>query len=211
MSLELYYSGNSPFARKVLIVARELGLYSLLKLVPEAPFPTKLLPALNAHNPLATVPTLVTPENGAIFDSSVVVQYLDALSTGPKVLPPATDLKRYEALTYDHLINGTLGAMLLTRYEAAARAPEHQSETWVAAQTAKAKRAILRLSQLPLPDISGPTLPLQAIDLLVLVWYFDRRFPHLKWREWEGASVLTEWNETAEKSKSWVEEVAPPL
>ncbi|KZP01466.1 glutathione S-transferase domain-containing protein [Calocera viscosa TUFC12733] len=210
MSLELYYSGGSPFARKVLIVARELGLRDKLVLHEVAPSPTKLTPELNPHNPLATVPTLVTP-NGPIFDSPVVVQYLDAISVTAKVLPPASDLSRYAALTYDHLVNGTLGAMLLVRYEGAVRPAELHSEAWVSGQTAKAKRGIIRLSQLPLPDISGTTLPLQAIDLLCLVWYLDRRFAHLKWREWEGASVLAGWYETAEKSKSWVEEVAPPL
>jgi len=210
MSYELYYSPGSPFARKVLIVARELGLNSALNRHEVSPFPTKILADLNEHNPLATVPTLVTPQ-GPIFDSQVIVQYLDAVSTGAKVLPLASDLKRYEALTYDHLVNGTLGAMLLVRYEGAVRTPETQSEEWVNAQLGKAKRGLVRLSQLPLPSLAGPTLSLQAIDLAVVVWYFDRRFSALKWREWEGVSVLTKWYEEAEKSKSWVEEVAPPV
>ncbi|EJU03788.1 glutathione S-transferase [Dacryopinax primogenitus] len=211
MSLELYYSPNSPFARKVLIVARELGLYSQLQLQLVAPNPTVRVPELHVHNPLAQVPTLVTPDHGVIFDSGVIVQYLDVLAGGGKILPPSGDLKRYEALTYDHLCNGTLGAMLLVRYESAVRTLEQHSEPWVTGQLSKAQRGIQRLSELHLPDISGPVLSLQAVDLLVVVWYLDRRFGHLNWREWEGAKVLAEWYEHAEKRQSWVEEVAPPL
>jgi len=209
---ELFYSGNSPYVRKTLVAARVLGLRDSLKLIPTAPAPVKDVAELNPFNPLAKIPSLKTPNNGTIFDSSVIVQYFDAISKDAKVLPPATDLKRYEALAYEALTDGALDALLLIRYETTLNPPEQRHEAWIEGQFGKAKRAITQLgTKLPLPDVSGKSLPLQAICLAVLLWYLDRRFPDAGWRTWEGGEALDKWYKVAEKNPSWEEEVAPPL
>jgi glutathione S-transferase len=77
------------------------------------------------------VPTLVldhaSPTPKHIIDSSVIVQFLNAISDpDKKVLPPIDDLKRYDALTLEAIADGTLDATLLLRYEGVRVSPDPQ-------------------------------------------------------------------------------------
>src|SRR5215472_6939242 len=86
--VKLYYSPNSPYARKCLVVAHELGLRERIETVGANATPTKMDPDIAAKNPLGKVPTLVLDDGTAIYDSPVIAEYLNALAGGD-IVPPA--------------------------------------------------------------------------------------------------------------------------
>ena len=77
--MKIFYSATSPFVRKCLICAHELGLFDLLELVPAAAHPVNRDRSLVAVNPLGKVPTLVTDEGAVLYDSPVICEYLNSL------------------------------------------------------------------------------------------------------------------------------------
>jgi len=80
--MKLFYSATSPFVRKCLVSARELGLRERLELLPAAPHPVNRDRALSSHNPLGQVPTLITQEGIVLYDSRVICEYLNSLGDG---------------------------------------------------------------------------------------------------------------------------------
>ena len=104
--MKLRYSPTSPYARKVLIVAKETGLDGKIQIVE-----TKLGPDSDIHqqNPLGKVPTMVLDDGTAIFDSPVICEYIDSQSTGAKMFPPAGPA-RWKALVMQGLADGLMDA-----------------------------------------------------------------------------------------------------
>ena len=144
--MKLYYSSASPYARKVIVVAHELGLDRRIELVPANVVPLKPEPTISKANPLAKVPTLVTDEGEPLYDSAVITEYLELLGTSRKVIPPSGParwrVKRLEALG-----DGMTDAGILCRYEITMRPAEKQSSDWIAGQTAKVNQALDQLEQ----------------------------------------------------------------
>jgi glutathione S-transferase len=86
--MRLLWSSRSPFARKVLAAAHELGIAD--RIAPERVVVSQTAPneAVMARNPLGQIPTLILPDGTALFDSAVIVEWLDT-SFGPRLIPPA--------------------------------------------------------------------------------------------------------------------------
>ncbi|MGB5806323.1 glutathione S-transferase N-terminal domain-containing protein [Castellaniella sp.] len=80
--MKLYYSSTSPYVRKCLIAAHELGLADRIQLAPVVTMPTAHSPELMRDNPLCKLPTLITDEGHALYDSRVICEYLNDLSGG---------------------------------------------------------------------------------------------------------------------------------
>jgi glutathione S-transferase len=80
--MKLYFSSSSPFVRKVMVSAHELGFADQIERIPAAPHPVKRDLSICGANPLAQIPTLVTGEGDSIFDSRVICEYLDAKAQG---------------------------------------------------------------------------------------------------------------------------------
>lgn len=144
--MKLYYSSASPYARKVLVVAREAGLDSRIELVPASVVPMKPEPTISKANPLAKIPTLVTDEGEALYDSSVITEYLDSLNPGRKLIP-ASGAARWRAKRVEALADGMTDAGILVRYELAMRPADKQWADWIAGQTAKVNQALDLLEQ----------------------------------------------------------------
>ncbi len=144
--MKLYYSSASPYARKVLVVAREAGLDSRIELVPASVVPMKPEPTISKANPLAKIPTLVTDEGEALYDSSVITEYLDSLNPGRKLIP-ASGPARWRAKRVEALADGMTDAGILVRYELAMRPADKQWADWIAGQTAKVNQALDLLEQ----------------------------------------------------------------
>lgn len=112
--MQLRYSTTSPFARKVIVVANELGIADKLELLT-----TKVRvhdELFFAQNPLAKIPVLITENGDSIFDSKVICEYLDSKFAGGRLLP-ATGVARWRALTWINLADGMVDAGLLARQE----------------------------------------------------------------------------------------------
>jgi glutathione S-transferase len=140
--MKLFYSGASPFVRKVLVVAMETGLDKKIENVATAPVnPTQVNADLSASNPLQKVPALVTDGGEVLFDSSVICEYLDSLHDGRKLFPPAGGM-RWRALTLMALADGIVDAGIIRRYEDLYRPPEKRSAEWVAGQERKVKQGL---------------------------------------------------------------------
>lgn len=172
--MKLYYSPPSPFSRKVRIVAAVLGLAPRLELI----VADTLNPedAIRQKNPLGKIPVLETDEGVSVYDSAVIVGYLDDLAGGGRVIPrePA---ERVAALTLEALADGLADAGLLQVYESRMRAENERSASWVAHQQGKVSRALAHLeAEPPRQDFKGRAATVGEIALACALGYLDLRF-----------------------------------
>lgn len=196
--MTLYYAGPSPFARKVLVAAHELGLQERLNPVVASVSPVGQNAAVAAANPLAKIPTLVLENGQALFDSRVIVDYLDSLSD--RRLTPADGAARWTVLTEQAQADGMADAALLARYEAALRPEALRWAEWEAGQMEKIHRglAVFETST----RSTGDDLTIADIALGCALGYLDFRFAELDWRR-SHPRLANFYGELA-KRPSWV-------
>ncbi|HTM59801.1 MAG TPA: glutathione S-transferase N-terminal domain-containing protein [Burkholderiales bacterium] len=139
--MKLLASLASPYTRKVRVVLAEKKIECDLELVDVNPVEN----AVNASNPLGKVPTLVLDDGTPLYDSRVIVEFLDARSPINRLIPDETRdrvaVRRWEALA-----DGVLDAGLLVRYEAL-RDKKERSKTWVDKQVARMHRGVSAIAQ----------------------------------------------------------------
>jgi glutathione S-transferase len=134
---KLHYSSASPFVRKVMASAIELGLDSSLTLEPAAnpTMPTVRNPAVALDNPLSKVPTLVLADGERLFDSIVICEYLDEITGGNRLFSPA-GMSRWRALRTNALADGILDAGVSVRLEHV-RPQDKRCDEWIEGQMLK--------------------------------------------------------------------------
>jgi glutathione S-transferase len=160
----------SPFGRKVKIVAALLGLDKRIEIVhANTSEPDE---ALLQQNPLGKIPVLIDEDGAAIFDSRVIVEYLDGLAGGGRVIP-AEFAARIQALTLQALADGVSDAALLQVYEVRHREPAERSAKWTASQARKVTRGLARLEAHP-PEGGKPNVG--TVALACALGYLDLRF-----------------------------------
>ena len=126
----------SPYARKVRIVLAEKRIDCEVEVVDVAPPENPV----NAHNPLGKVPTLVLDDGTALFDSRVIVEFLDNVSPISRLIPD-DNRERLAVRRWEALADGVLDSGLLIRYESL-RPKKEQSAAWVEKQLGKVKRGL---------------------------------------------------------------------
>ncbi|PAT32204.1 glutathione S-transferase [Vandammella animalimorsus] len=176
--MQIFFSPYSPFVRKCLITAWELGLHERIELLPSNAHPVQRSQALVAINPLGKVPTFYTDTQEVLYDSRVICEYLNALAQGeifPCQLGP-----RMQALTLQALGDGMLEACLLARYEEVARPAAYQWADWRAAQLDKVRSGLAHLE--PQAAQLAQRVDIGTITLACLLWYLDLRFAAYGWR-----------------------------
>jgi glutathione S-transferase len=178
--MQLLYAAASPFARKVRVMASELGLLDAIVLIDSSVLPTRDNPEVSQANPLTKIPVLLTSDAGALYDSRVICEYLDNLHHGERLLPlePA---KRWPVLQLAALADGLMDAALLARYEGSARPAELQWPAWLEGQLSKIERALDHLEQQH-ARLHGP-LDIAQIGVACALGYLDFRFADLAWRD----------------------------
>ena len=131
--MELKYGPLSPYVRKVMVVAHEVGVADRLTLtgVKTRESPQEIVP----FNPLGKIPALVRDDGSVLFDSPVICEYLDAQFGGGRLLPASGDV-RFSVMTRAALADGLLDAGILVRHERL-RPAGHQSPEWIAWQLGK--------------------------------------------------------------------------
>ncbi|MFO0602894.1 MAG: glutathione S-transferase N-terminal domain-containing protein [Polyangiales bacterium] len=139
--MKLYYTPTSPFVRKVLVAAHELGLADRVETVLLRPSPTQADPTLSHANPLNKIPALTLDDGTALYDSPVICEYLDALAGGGKLLP-ASGAARWDVLRTQALADGVLDASILVFYERLHRPKELHWQAWLDGQTQKALQGL---------------------------------------------------------------------
>ncbi|QKZ03677.1 MULTISPECIES: glutathione S-transferase family protein [Pseudomonas] len=121
--MKLYYQTHSPYARKVLVLAHELGLAASLEVIHHETSPTTRNETIYRANPLGKVPVLMLPDGSALFDSIVICEYLDTLHPGPGLIP-AQGAERFQALRLQALAQGLCDVGIKLRWEVERR-PAH--------------------------------------------------------------------------------------
>src|ERR1700690_3555295 len=134
MLMKIFYSATSPYVRKCLVAAHELGLRERIELVAAAPHPVNRDQSVVARNPLGKIPTLITDDGIVLYDSRVVCEYLDTLAGG-KLFPAGG--ARWTALVEQSLGDGMLDAAVLARYETFTRPETLRWPEWTSGQLDK--------------------------------------------------------------------------
>jgi glutathione S-transferase len=177
--MKLFYSASSPFVRKVLVCAHELGLRERLELVPAAPHPVNRDGTVVAQNPLGKIPTLITDENLVLYDSRVICEYLNALADAQLI--PTHGTARWRALVDQSLADGIMDAAVLARYENAARPAPLRWEAWTGGQLEKVTCGLAEFERHA--DRWGARIDLGTIAAGCALGYLDFRYAALGWRE----------------------------
>ncbi len=179
--MKLIGSDSSPYVRKVRIVMAEkkLDYQSVQEDVWSADS------TIGHSNPLGKVPCLVMEGGEALFDSRVIVEYLDTLSPVGKLIP-AMGRERAEVKTWEALADGVLDALLLARLENnwAGRQKAQRSQPWIDRQLSKVHASLKAMSQGlgEKPFCAGIYLSLADIAVGCALGYLDFRFAEIDWR-----------------------------
>ena len=180
MSMKLIGSMTSPYVRKVRIVMAEKKLDFQL-LLEDVWNSDEIL----KFNPLGKVPCLVMEGGEAVFDSRVIVEYLDALSPVGKLIP-ATGRERAEVRTWEALADGILDASILARMEKvwAGRSEAQRSQAWIDRQMSRVDAALSAMSRGlgDQPWCAGSHYSLADIAVGCALGYLDFRYAHVDWR-----------------------------
>jgi glutathione S-transferase len=177
--MKLIGSDGSPFVRKVRIVLAEKKIdYQYVRDEVFSPNST-----IQQINPLGKIPALVTDDGAAVFDSRVIVEYLDTVTPIHRLIPPS-GRERVEVRCWEALADGLQDAAILARLEAAQRPPEQRSEAWVARQMGKVDAALAAMAQglADKPYCSEGKYSLADIAVGCALGYLDFRFPQMDWR-----------------------------
>jgi glutathione S-transferase len=170
--LTLRFSPSSPFVRKIRIAASVLGLEKDIKAEPAET--TSTSDTVRQQNPLGKIPTLVLEDGSTLFDSRVILEYLDHRAGGGRIIPTEAST-RFAALRLQALADGVMDASVLLVYEGRWRPPERHEPKWVDLQAGKVARGLTALEAAPPP--SGATPDIGQIALACALGYRDFRFP----------------------------------
>jgi glutathione S-transferase len=178
--MKLIGSLASPYVRKVRVAMAEKKLdYDLVLEDVWAP-ETKILQS----NPLGKVPCLVMEDGGAMFDSRVIVEYLDTLSPVGKLIPP-NGRERAEVKCWEALADGVLDAALLIRLERTQRPEEQRNADWIKRQMAKVDAGLnaMTMGLKEKPFCAGNYYTLADVAVGCALGWLAFRFPEIDWRE----------------------------
>jgi glutathione S-transferase len=185
--MKLFHSPASPYVRKCLVAARELGLADRIEFLPAAAHPVNRDASIVAHNPLGKVPTLIADDGTVLFDSRVICEYLDA-TAGHRLFPPSGPA-RWNALVLQSLGDGIMDAAVLARYESNMRPEPLRWADWNAGQLAKVTSSLAEVERRAAGF--GERVDIGTIAIACALGYLDLRFAPLGWRS--GHPVATAW------------------
>ena len=166
--MKLFYASASPYSAKVRMGAAVAGIKIEAGTTNTANEPTELL----AANPLGKIPSLVTDDGNAVFDSRAIMQYFDR--AGSQKLYPRNAAKRTDAEVIEALCDGICDSLLLVIYEGRYRPEELAHKPWVDMQWTKAMRGLDHL-ETRIPRLGK--VPTNAhLAIAALTGYLNLRF-----------------------------------
>ena len=203
--MKLIGSLTSPYVRKVRIVMAEKKLDYQHELE-DVWTSDKIM----ASNPLGKVPCLVLAGGEALFDSRVIVEYLDTRSPVSRLIPEGSR-ERIEVRTWEALADGVLDAAILARLEQTwpGRSAEQRSAAWVDRQMHKVQASLTAISTglADKPWCSGIHLSLADIAIGCALGYLTFRFPQIGWRE--AHTNLAKLADKLEARQSFIDTMPP--
>lgn len=175
--MKLRHSTTSPYVRKVVVLACELGLDGRIERIP-----TNTQDPESDHardNPLGKVPVLITDDGERLYDSPVICEYLDSLHDGPKAYPPS-GAARWQALRLQALADGILDAAVARMLETKRRPEALRWPDWISLQSGKIAGALDRLESEA--DCLEEPVTIGQVAVGCALGYLDFRFPGEDWR-----------------------------
>ncbi len=201
--MKFYYAQKSPYVRKALVVANEVGIEDQLEKV-DCSTTTPVNPDQSNANPLKKIPALELDDGMILFDSPVICEYLDSeLGNGslfPRDLPA-----RWIALRFQALGDGLLDAAILLRYETILRPDNLCWDDGVTAQMNKIDDALADMEDHAASF--GERVDIGTISVACAVGYLDFRFKDKDWRT--ACPTLVAWYEEFAKRPS-MQATRPP-
>ena len=175
---------TSPFGRKVRMAIEALGLSGRITVTPADPLDEN--DTLRQQNPLGKMPCLVLGDGSTIYDSGIIIEYLQDVA-GTDQLLPLRGRDRYRALTLSRLADGIMDASILVVYETRFRPDQPHSPRWLSHQRGKIRRGLAAFEASP-PDPKKTDVV--SIGLSCALGYLDWR-KQVDWRPTFPA--LVEW------------------
>jgi glutathione S-transferase len=176
--MKLHWSPRSPFVRKVMVAAHELGLADRIHTVRTVVAMAKPALELLPENPLGKIPTLVLEDGTILYDSLVIVEYLDSLAGGGRLVP-REGMARFTELRRHALANGLLDLLILWRNE---RDKPHPHAPLLDAFAVKAHSALGAIDA-EADAIAATPVGIAQITFAIAGDYMDFRFADLGWRD----------------------------
>jgi len=177
--MKLIGSLTSPYVRKARIVLVEKKIE--YELVLDSPWGDST--AVPQHNPLGKVPVLLLDDDSTLYDSRVIVEYLDTVSPNNRLIPSSgrerITVKRWEALA-DGVLDAAVAALLESR-----RAKGEKSNAWIKRQRGKVMAGLQAMADDlgEHPWCHGGAFSLADITIGTTLGYLEFRFPDIDWRE----------------------------
>lgn len=177
--MKLFGTAGSPFARKVRIFLAEKNIahdYIVARAsTPDSPVP--------AYNPLAKIPTLLRDDGRALYDSPVIVEYLDAFGSGPKLIPEDFE-SRIEVRRWEALADGIAEATVNINHEYREPADKQRAPDWFQKQRLKIERGLALMEKdLGTNDFCcNGRFTLADIAAGYALGYLDYALPEFEWR-----------------------------
>ncbi|HEX2146480.1 MAG TPA: glutathione S-transferase family protein [Pseudorhizobium sp.] len=183
--MKLLYSPASPYAAKVRMAARHVGIDLAVEKVDTGSNPPELLD----NNPLGKIPTLLREGELPIYDSVAIMHFIDRLSGG--LVYPKKDPKRTDAEVLEALCDGMMDSLLAIMNERRSRPEDRVHQPWIDKQWDKVTRGLDHLNA-HMPK-TGKKLNGGHFALAALLSYLDLRFDDRNWRA--GRDALAAWPE----------------
>ncbi len=177
--MKLFWSSRSPFVRKVMVFAHECGVAGRIECERTVVAMTRPNAELLKINPTGKIPTLLLDDGTALYDSTVICEYLDALHDGEKLFPPAGPA-RWTALRRHALGSNLLDNLMLWRNEILRPAAQQSPET-LAAFELKVHNAIAALDR-EVDALAADAVGIGHVAIACALGYADFRFGELGWR-----------------------------
>lgn len=168
--MRLYHHVLSPYVRKVMVSAIEMGVDDRIERIEVSV--GNVAETVGADNPLGTIPTLVLDDGTPLYDSRAICEYLDTLHGGLPLFPPNSP-DRWRALRYHSLGDGILDLAVAARNENT-RAAGEKSEAAIEKRLTAIRRALDALEE-KIEELEGP-LTIGTIAVGVALGYLDFRF-----------------------------------
>jgi glutathione S-transferase len=176
--MKLYYTQKSPYVRKALVVANEIGIEDKLEMV-DCSTSTPVNPDASNANPLKKIPALELDDGTILFDSPVICEYLDT-EFGNGSLFPSELSARWIALRFQALADGLLDAGVLIRYENTLRPESLRWDDWGSGQMAKIDGALADLEAHA--ELFGDRVDIGTISVACALGWLDFRYANKDWR-----------------------------
>ncbi|REE07435.1 glutathione S-transferase [Paraburkholderia sp. BL27I4N3] len=176
--MKLFWSSRSPFVFKIMVVASELGIESLIEKIPTVV--SEKPPLLLEANPLGQIPTLVRNDGRPLADSPVICEYLE-VHFGEGRLFPNDPEARWQALAWQSLADGMIQASLLRNKEISRAADASLRDQLRATLPDKVERGMDRIER-DIEGLSGEPFGIAQIAIGSALAYVDFRSAHIDWR-----------------------------